>query len=379
MTGLHPVHHRLQRLGFALPEDLPTLAEALREGGWNTAAISFNPAVRTDFGFAQGFDLFQDHRGKFGTYPDIAAMVRRVDKWLDDDPSQPFFLYLQPMNVHGPYKVPARERSVLLGRPPGGQFRYFREPMRSIMRKGRLDLRDEVDPAYLQSLVDKYDTAVRYTTDQVARILAMLSNRGLFDNTLIIITADHGEELFDHGGFNHGTSMYGELLHVPLYVKMPGQRQGSRVSAPVSLLDIVPTVLDVAGLRSLHDLDGTSLVPLLEQPLAAASFDRRPRVYQCAWRNHFVGSAIARGNFKLVRIDSNYERVTDAWLLYDLESDPGEHSDLSEIRGEVVSRLRYDLERAIARYESQAGPVPEDRRALLDRDLDRLRALGYVE
>jgi arylsulfatase A-like enzyme len=247
------------------------------------------------------------------------------------------------------------------------------------MRKGRLDLRDEVDPAYLQSLVDKYDTAVRYTTDQVARILAVLSNRGLFDNTLIIITADHGEELFDHGGFNHGTSMYRELLHVPLYVKMPGQRQGSRVSAPVSLLDIVPTVLDVAGLRSLHDLDGTSLVPLLEQPLAAASFDRRPRVYQCAWRNHFVGSAIARGNFKLVRIDSNYERVTDAWLLYDLESDPGEHSDLSEIRGEVVSRLRYDLERAIARYESQAGPVPEDRRALLDRDLDRLRALGYVE
>jgi len=379
MTGLHPVHHRLERLGFALPEELSTVAEALREGGWNTAAISFNPAVRTDFGFAQGFDLFEDHRGKFGAYPDIAKMVRRVDKWLDDNPPQPFFLYLQPMNVHGPYKVPARKRSVLLGRPPGRQFRYFREPMRSIMRKGRLDLRDEVDAAYLESLVDTYDTAVRYTTDQVARILARLSQRELFDDTLIIITADHGEELFDHGGFNHGTSMHGELLHVPLYVKMPGQREGSRVSAPVSLLDIVPTVFDAAGLSSLHHMDGTSLVPLLEQPRATASFGRRPRVYQSAWRNHFVGSAITAGHFKLIRIDSNYERVANAWRLYDLDSDPSEHIDLSEIHGEVLSSLQDELESAISRYEKHAGPMPEDRRGLLDKDLDRLRALGYVE
>jgi len=379
MTGLHPVHHRLERLGFALPEQLSTVAEALREGGWNTAAISFNPAVRTDFGFAQGFDLFEDHRGKFGTYPDIAKMVRRIDEWLDDEPSQPFFLYLQPMNVHGPYKVPARQRAVLLGRPPSRQFRYFREPMRSIMRKGRLDLRDEVDAAYVESLVDKYDTAVRYTTDQVARILAMLSRRELFDDTLIIITADHGEELFDHGGFNHGTSMHGELLHVPLYVKMPGQREGSRIAAPVSLLDLVPTILEVAGLPSLPQIDGTSLVPLLEQPRATASFDGRPRVYHSAWRNHFVGSAITSGNFKLVRIDSNYERVTNEWRLYDLDTDPGEHSDLSQVHGEILSSLQDELERAISRYEKHAGPMPEDRRALLDKDLDRLRALGYVE
>jgi arylsulfatase A-like enzyme len=118
---------------------------------------------------------------------------------------------------------------------------------------------------------------------------------------------------------------------------------------------------------------------LLEQPRATASFDGRPRVYHSAWRNHFVGSAITSGNFKLVRIDSNYERVTNEWRLYDLDTDPGEHSDLSQVHGEILSSLQDELERAISRYEKHAGPMPEDRRALLDKDLDRLRALGYVE
>ena len=379
MTGLHPARHRLHRLGFALPEDLVTVAEVLRDGGWQTAAISFNPAVRPDFGFDQGFDLFEDHRGKFGAYPDVAKMVRLVDAWLSERPSQPFFLYLQPMNVHGPYKVPEEARSVLLGHPPGRQFRYFREPMRSIMRKGRIDLREQVDPAYVESLVDQYDTAVRYTTDQVARIFALLSSKGLFDNTLIIITADHGEELFDHGGFNHGTSMHSELLHVPLYVKMPGQRKASHISSPVSLLDLFPTILDAAGLRPLPEGDGRSLLPVLDDPFSAAGIDRRSRVYQCAWRNHFVGSAISSERFKLVKIDSNYERISRGWRLYNLESDPGETTDLSEVRSEVLERLREKMDRAISQYEEPAGPTPEDRRVLLGRDRDRLRALGYVE
>jgi len=379
MTGLHPARHRLHRLGFTLPEDLLTVAEALQDGGWQTAAISFNPAVRPAFDFDQGFDLFEDHRGKFGAYPDVAKMVRLVDAWLSERPSQPFFLYLQPMNVHGPYKVPEEARSVLLGYPPGRQFRYFREPMRSIMRKGRLDLREQVDPAYVESLVDQYDTAVRYTTDQVAEILSLLSSKGLFDNTLIIITADHGEELFDHGGFNHGTSMHSELLHVPLYVKMPGQRNASHISSPVSLLDLFPTILDAAGLRLLHEGDGRSLLPVLDDPFSAAGIDRRSRVYQCIWRNHFVGSAISSDRFKLVKIDSNYERTSNGWRLYDLESDPGETTDLSEVRREVLERLRQEMDRAISQYEEHAGPKPEDHRHLLARDRERLRALGYVE
>ena len=379
MTGLHPARHRLHSLGFALPGDLITVAEVLRDGGWQTAAVSFNPAVRPDFGFEQGFDLFEDHRGKFGAYPDVAEMVQWVDAWLTEGPPQPFFLYLQPMNVHGPYKVPKEERSALLGRPPSRQFRYFREPMRSIMRKGQLDLREQVDSAYLESLVDQYDTAVRYTTDQVARIFALLSSKGLFDNTLIILTADHGEELFDHGGFNHGTSMHRELLHVPLYVKMPGQREASQISAPVNLLDLFPTILDVAELRPQHRVDGRSLLPVLDDTSSAAGLDGRSRVYQCRWRNHFVGSAISSEDFKLVKIDSNYERTSSGWRLYDVRSDPGETTNLAESRAEVLERLREKMDRAISQYGENAGPKPEDRRHLFARDRERLRALGYVE
>ncbi len=379
MTGLHPARHRLHRMGFALPEDLVTVAEVLRDGGWQTAAVSFNPYIRPDFGFDQGFDLFEDHRGKFGASPDVAEMVHWVDTWLTEDPPQPFFLYLQPMNVHGPYKVPKEARRVLLGRPPSRRFKYFGEPMRAIMRKGRLDLREQVDPAYVESLIDQYDTAVRYTTDQVARIFALLSSRGLFDNTLIILTADHGEELFDHGGFNHGTSMHRELLHVPLYVKMPGQREASQISTPVSLLDLFPTILDVAGLQSRPHVDGRSMLPVLDDPSSAAGLDPRSLVYQCKWQKHFVGSAISSGRFKLVKIISNYERTSHGWRLYDVRSDPGEHIDLAENQSEVLERLRREMDRAISQNEEPQGPKPEDRRHLLATDHERLRALGYVE
>jgi hypothetical protein len=99
MTSLHPTRHRLHRIGFALTEEHLTLHTA----GWRTAGVSHNPSVRTAFGSAQGFELFEGHEGKFTTYPDVSKMLARVSEWIADGPPQPFFLYLRPMNAHGPY------------------------------------------------------------------------------------------------------------------------------------------------------------------------------------------------------------------------------------------------------------------------------------
>jgi arylsulfatase A-like enzyme len=379
MTGVHPTRHQLHRLGFALPGDLETMAESLSRGGWHTTAISFNPAVRPELGFDRGFDEFDAHEGKFTSYPNMEEMVTRVDAWLDHGPPQPFFLYLQPMNVHGPYRVPDSARTTLLGRPPGDEFRYFREPMRGIMREARLELRDDVGPEYLQSLVDKYDTAVRYTTDQLANLFDGLAARKLFDDTLIVVTADHGEELFDHGGFNHGCSLHREVLQVPLYLKMPGQRRGQTVDAPVDLIDLVPTILDVAGVSLRQQADGNSLLPLLGGGARPEWLEKRVRFSHTHWRNHFIGSAVTGGGHKLIRIDSNYEGLQNRWRLYDLIRDPGERVDLYERETETAQRLRTLLETVESQLETRVFADPEDRRHTLDSSQEQLRALGYVE
>jgi hypothetical protein len=124
-TGLHTARHRTNAFGAVLGEEHTTLAEVLRDGGWSTAAISFNPGVRSELNYDQGFEHFDEFLGKSSKYPHMEEMIDRAIEWIDDRPPGPFFLYLQPMNVHGPYRVPPEARTALLGRPPSNEFKYY--------------------------------------------------------------------------------------------------------------------------------------------------------------------------------------------------------------------------------------------------------------
>jgi len=376
-TGLHPARHNNNDFGAALASELDTLAETVRAAGWRTAAVSFNPGIRSELSFDQGFDEFDEFLGRSADYPDIEEMVARVGAWLERRPEGPFFLYLQPMNVHGPYRVPKEHLGVLLGHPPGREFQYYRGFMQDILREGKIELRPQVPRNYVQSLVDKYDTAVRYTTDQLGELMKMLDERGLYQNSLVIVTADHGEELFDHGGFSHGFSLHREVLDVPLYIKMPGQEVSRTEDSPASLVDIMPTILDVLGIPNDPDLDGRSLRWLSEGKVEPESADDPPRLYKTAWESRCVGRAIARDGLTLIEIARNYEGLRDTTRLYDTISDPGETVDLSASRLEDVERLRAELERLFAVAEARAVGEPENRLDKLDRE--RLEALGYVE
>jgi arylsulfatase A-like enzyme len=376
-TGLLPTRHRLAAYGSGLNAEVVTLAEILRAAGWHTVGHSFNHHVSHKTGFAQGFEEFDDFLGGSQAYPDVSVMADRVATWLDPGPEKPFFLYLQPMNTHGPYRVPSADRAALLGRAPSETFRYYGPLMTDIVKGGRLARRAEVTPGYLESLREQYDTAIRYTTDQLGRVFGMLREAGLYDQSLIIVTADHGEELFDHGGFSHGYSLHRELLRVPLYVKLPGQRQGSSVRARTSLVDIVPTVLEVLGLPRPEPTDGMSLRALLPgAPPAATPWPDRVLVHEVDWTDRCVARAIVSGPHKLVEVDRNYEGRRNEILLFDVEHDPGESTNLARTHPEVVVRLRTEL----AQQMAQAKATAVGRAEIVIRELDqeRLRALGYL-
>jgi len=151
MTGLSTLRHRGNEHGDALPDEATTLAEHLKSAGYATHAVSFNHVVSRDTGFDQGFDKLDDFLGGAVDYPDISHMARRVEAWRDAAPREPWFLYLQPMNVHGPYRVPRSRRSTLLGREPSRAFVYWdKDLMKQLMFKGQLELREEVTSEFVE-------------------------------------------------------------------------------------------------------------------------------------------------------------------------------------------------------------------------------------
>lgn len=374
-TGLAPTRHQVERVGSALNTRAETLAEVLQAAGWNTAAFTFNPHITRRAHFDQGFDEFVSYRGRAQRAPDVRDMMRETQRWIANEARQPFFLYLQPMNVHGPYRVPDDARAVLLGRPPRKGFEFFGPLMKGLLHDGRIELREEVSPQLRQSLEEQYDTAIRHTTEELAAFFQTLEAAGLWDSSLIVLTADHGEELFDHGGFSHRYSLHREVVHVPLFVKLPGPGRSRVVHEPVSLTDLYPTILELVELPA-GDTDGRSLAPfLLEQPVPEP-LRKRVIVSRVDSPDRCQARSLRMGKHRLLVIDRNYEGLENTSFLYDLEADPGETRDLSGEHPALVRRLQAELDAIEAAQRPPSDPParyrvdPEERAAL--------EALGYL-
>jgi len=374
-TGMSPIRHGARAKGDKLSDEVVTFAELLGAHGWNTVGYSFNHNVSAKNGFDQGFDLFDCFLGGANDYPDISEMVERTSTWLESRPQEPFLLYLHPMNVHGPYKFPKAHRSTLLGHPPGREFRYHGEVMKAVVTGKDLSRRDDATSTYLRSLRDKYDTAIRYTTDQLGQLFSLLEEKGLWENSLVIVTADHGEELFDHGGFSHGYSLFEEVLRVPLYIKLPSQQEGRSSDARVSIMDIVPTLADLLKLEvKPGQFDGRSLA--LQLHAGSAGGDTRDLLFTQDWPGRCVARAFVQGTHKLIEVRTNYEGLKNVIRLYDLEQDPMERNDLSESLRSEARRLGLEMRDRMLLLEARAVSGTEN--VLDEMDQERLKALGYL-
>jgi len=376
LTGLHPLRHGMRHSGDVMPDALETLAESLAAAGWRTAGFSHNINISKKTGFDDGFQAFTSSEGDIFAYPHAGVLRKEVGAWFAEVGAARSFVYLQPMNCHGPYRVPKSRSATLLGRAPSKAFTYYQGPMSAILRKGDLAARARVTTRYTDSLREQYDTAVRYATDEVAKLFADLRARGRYDNALIVLTADHGEELYDHGGFSHGYSLHDELLHVPLWVKLPGQTQASIVADPVSLADVVPTVLDTLAVPSTvvpTALDGRSLGPLLR----GERLPPRPLVFDVDWKRRAVAQGVQDGGWKLIEIRQNYEGLRDVTRLYDHATDPDEQHDLAEAQPAKVAELQALLIALAASVSGGGSGAP--RNVLSEMDQAQLEALGYLE
>lgn len=351
----------------SLRQDLPLLSELLARQGFATALWSGNPYL---YGrFKDGFQTATVGRA------DGDAQIDAILAWLAARGGGRFFLYWQIMDLHQPLDPPAAlERRFAADAPPGF-------PSEKVRDWDFARLEDDATPAfraYREQRTALYDATLVHVDELVRRLLDELRRAGLERSTLVVVTADHGEEFWDHWreeraladdprgiwGIGHGHTMYQELLHVPLVFAGPGVAAGARSPCPVDLLDLVPTALARLGLPPLPGARGRDLSPLLagDHPPCAA----RPLLAEAPAYGP-DSFALRLGRFKLVRRGEQVVR------LYDLAGDPEERTDLAPRRPDAVAQLT-----ALARAARgpAASATPE---TVLDEKVRAdLRALGYL-
>jgi arylsulfatase A-like enzyme len=375
-----------------VPAEQVTLAESLRSAGYATAAVVANPNVGRDLGFDQGFDRFVESwlaelRRKTGERklkhsPWVAQQFTNATVVTDEaiglleglSGDRPFFLWLHYIDPHGPYSPPRKYRPLFHGE----------HPRKTVPREEIPPYQLQIDPERgvmsddLGFYAGQYDREIRYFDDQLARLLARLDALDLRDDTLIVLTADHGESLDEHGYYlEHGKAPFQPVAQVPLLFVLPGRVPSGRVvTEPVGLIDLVPTVLELLDVPKPPGVEGRSLVSSWQDGASS------PYVFMEGGTERPTQLVVRKGRWKLTRFRSPEDRARfgrAAVELYDLARDPSESRDVRAEHPEVAG----ELEDALARWQastSLAAPRATAEPARVDeRTHQMLKGLGYVE
>ena len=340
LTGTYPMLSGMHDFsGNKLSPQQPTLATVLKQNGYTTGAVIAAAVLDSRFGLNQGFDFYYDHFD-FSRLDEanLDEMERpgnlvadQVLDWLGKISQKKFFLWMHLYDPHYPYHPP--------------------EP-------------------YSREYADRpYDGEIAFADEQVGRLVSYLKDKGLYQNTVIVLSGDHGESLGEHGEKTHGFFIYNATMHVPLIIHLPGKAKTPAVADPVSLVDLMPTVLAAVGVDIPPQVQGKSLLPVLR----GESADHERAVYGETFlpRIHFNWSEL-RGaeNAKYHFIDAPRPE------LYDLGKDPGELRNLLSEKKAVAEEMRAKLLGLIR--DNSAGRELAEKTGLDPALMERLKSLGYA-
>ncbi len=383
LTGVHPPTHGALTEGNSLPGRINMVSETFQAAGFRTAAMIANGYLASDFGFDRGWDLYRNYiRERLPT--EAEHVFEEATGWLERNREHRMFAYIQTIDPHVPYDPPAEDLRLYDPDPYSGPIRNRSTGfLLDDFKRDRVQLNTR-DRRHLEAL---YDGEVTYHDRHFGRFVARLAELGILDETLFVVTSDHGEEFFERGSVGHGHSLYQELLHVPLILRSPNHiPAGRRLGQVCSLVDIAPTLLEATGLEIPEAMEGRSLMPDLRgapPPMGAAAFSS-----QWDTGNHRELSWTARlGDWKLRM------RGPAISYLYDLSADAQEQSDVDRRYPIALRAARIALGQflgAESRRHWSAAVAPRRRRpaapatpptaedATMTPELcEQLQALGY--
>jgi len=395
---------------YRVTESFTTLAEDLRTQGYRTTALVGNYGLGRESGIHQGFEqsrLFYHHPQwspramglkELGLpTPFLRAWRVALARWRLDKNNReavlpdttkeitqealerlgrpqtkraPFFLWLHYMDPHDPFYPPESHREDV----PGNRIGPFLAPHTPDLHGPQVESIQSrqhfLTPEDKEQIAMLYRGDVRYVGDHIERILDALREENLEENTLVVLTADHGEELWEHGEFYHGHSLYQELIHVPLIMRGPGIPVGQRYEERFSMVHLMPTLREALGIPAMQGSQGQSLWP-------AVTGSEAPRNTPCFSEGTVYDEpkeSLTDRGFKLIR-----RRVTDEIELYHIESDPGESKNLwdSQSREEGMALLEQ-IDAWREQNESAKSSVEALSPSHVEEDLSRLQGLGYL-
>lgn len=353
-TSLIPSHHGAYN-DRPLSEDAITMAEILKLHGYSTVSFNDGGYVSARFGFDQGFDLYHSFfdaaRGTFKN------RVNRAIEWIKENQNEKFFLFLHTYEVHHPY-TPQEEFLALF------EANYPGDLPSSISRDLLIEINDDslkIDEVDKSHIINTYDAEIRSMDNSFSFLVNFLREHNLYDKTLIIFTSDHGEEFGEHGMMGwHGTTLFDEVLHSPLIIKFPNSTFSSTVvNRQVRSIDILPTLLDALDIYSEEIFEGTSLINLIN--------GKKENLYAVSEMGGF-GKSLRTEAWK-------YYRIRSSEMLFNLNRDPLEQTDLSIANLDTKERLKRVLESFLSHKPLS---VSKDKAKLDKKTLEQLKALGYI-
>ena len=382
LTGLPSFAHQVYWMTSSLPDEIPTLADVMRAAGYRTGAVADNPVLDPRLNLFHGFEQYAHYPKQWPWWGDslgrqvlasaapskfhrgdTEAVTHAAQQWLRDNQKDDFFFWVHYLDPHAPYDPPARFLPKKTPPPSIGVSFHQHVEVLAGTRMLSAEEREWVRELYLAE--------VRYVDEQVGILVDTLKRLDLYDDSLLIVTSDHGEEFWEHGAYQHGHSMYDEVLAVPLIIKLPGSTRRGAVAGRVSTQFVMPTILDVCGVtpkKSCHS--APSLTKLVNDDGVNGALIQSGSCYQ-----ENLDAVIFRNHKLIRRLDSHREE------LYDLDSDPSERRslletapELAELGRRTLSEQNERLKRVRECYqatEKQAPAVGRER-------IQQLKSLGYL-
>jgi arylsulfatase A-like enzyme len=372
LTGLYSASHGVVESRDApLDEGRTTLAEILRGHGYATAGFASGPFLSSSYGFAQGFDHYDDTTIDYRTAMDAntivtsPAITESALAWLRQHARERFFVFVHYWDVHYDFAP-----------PPPFDTRFDPDYEGFIDSRGfphNWRIHAGMDSRDLEHVIALYDGEIAWTDLHVGKLIAGLRELGVFEDSIVVVTADHGAEFFEHGEKGHRKTLYDEVLRVPLIFRLPGGGHAARrVAAQASLVDLAPTLLDLLGIEIHPEMEGRSLAPALRDENALESAPIYARLQRSL-------VAVRTDETKLVHGLEGPEQE-----FFDLADDPSERANLLEAG--APARAEQDRRTLLAWLNQQHALARQRARGAGHRPLEippemeeQLRGLGYLE
>jgi arylsulfatase A-like enzyme len=357
LYSLYPAVHKTRR-DRAPEERLPSPIEALREAGFTTGAIVGGGGLAPEIGFPKGFDSYEV-LPRLSTGEQLETLRTEARRWLRQHHKDDFFLFLHTYQPHCPYSPPERYASRYAG--------WYRGDVDPTGKCGSYYNSREMSADDYRYVRDLVKGEVAYVDGFIGDLLAELKRLGIDDDTMVILTSDHGDSLGERGYVGHNL-LFNVQLRVPLIVRLPGLRPG-RYDAPLELVDVMPTIFRALGQPPPYEFQGYDLLGLVEGRV-------EPTRDRLRVANQGDRTSLHRGSWHLIFAESG-----DDIALYDITLDPEEYDDLASRHPEVVAALLRDyhgLMRESGDLSAHFVLPGSDGLRLKQETITRLKALGYI-